>query len=235
MNQLRVAIVNLPSIRLGWGEWKDGSQPMGVVSLSEVLRLLDAATPVGAQVGAAPPLTDEQIDSMAWMTIFGDRDQVGVSEFIQARKFAREVAAMQHPSGGEQRTESGSSEPSASGGAVQRAVGARYQPERSVRSTNESSGATPESVSGPEPMTDEQIENAGAVYGDRTFDGRGRAEWTFDNHGIRAFARAILSAESMSGAATTDLHGDPDYERFTGNQVESDSGAVQRPTLGDRE
>jgi hypothetical protein len=45
-------------------------------------------------------------------------------------------------------------------------------------------------------LTDEQIENAGAVYGDRTFDGRGRASWTFDDHGIRAYVRAILATRT---------------------------------------
>jgi hypothetical protein len=45
-------------------------------------------------------------------------------------------------------------------------------------------------------LTDEQIEDAGAVYGDRTFDGRGRASWTFDDHGLRAYVRAILATRT---------------------------------------
>jgi hypothetical protein len=43
-------------------------------------------------------------------------------------------------------------------------------------------------------LTDEQIENIGAVYGDRRFDGRGRADWTFGNYGLRAFAEALIAA-----------------------------------------
>ena len=90
LQQLLDEVDDCPGLTMGPDKWLSDKIREGFAAYFAIL----AATPADQKVKApVRELTDEQIEDFAMDTLFAEKDEIGVSEFVAAKKFARAIIA----------------------------------------------------------------------------------------------------------------------------------------------